>query len=89
VLRERDWKLQVTENPRKNWLYDLATDPLEKNNLAESQPERVKAMREKIVAFNATQVKPMWPSLGEAPIPIDKTLKQPQAANDEFVYYSN
>ena len=31
----------------------------------------------------------MWPSLAEASIPLDKTLKQPQAADDAFVYYAN
>jgi arylsulfatase A-like enzyme len=89
VIREHDWKLQVTQNPRKDWLYDLVNDPYEKRNLASSDPDRVKSLTNKIVEFNKTQVKPMWPSLGEGPIAIDKTLKQPQSADDEFIYYSN
>jgi hypothetical protein len=36
------------------------------------------------VDFNKTQVKPLWPSLAEAPIPIDKMMKQPQRPDDEL-----
>lgn len=93
VVREHDWKLQVTENPKKHWLYNLATDPLEKNNLAAKEPERVKALAGKIVDFNKTQVKPLWPSLAEAPIAIDKNLREvlenPSADRGEYIYYAN
>ena len=89
AVREGDWKLQVSVNPKKDWLYNLAADPLEKNNLATQEPQRVGALREKIKAWNSAQVKPMWPSMADVPIPIDKTLKQAQAAEDEYVYYGN
>lgn len=43
ALRDGHWKI-VAEN-RKAWeLYDLSKDPLELNNLAEQQPERLKKL---------------------------------------------
>ena len=89
VVRTGDWKLQVTEKPRQDWLYDLASDPGEKNNRAAAEPARVAAMKAQLAEWDKAQRKPMWPSLAEAPIPLDKTLKQPQAADDAFVYYAN
>ncbi len=89
AVREGDWKLQVSASPKKDWLYNLAADPLEKNNLASQEPQRVSALREKIKAWNSAQVKPLWPSMADSPIPIDKTLKQAQAAEDEYVDYGN
>jgi hypothetical protein len=41
------------------------------------------------MAINAQQVKPMWPSLAEAPIYIDKTLKQAPKQGDAYIYYAN
>jgi len=88
-MREGDWKLQVTATPRQDWLYNLAADPGEKSNLATTEPARVAAMKAKLQAWDQQQRKPMWPSLAEGPIAIDKTLKQPQAADDTLIYWSN
>ena len=41
VVRHKDWKLQVTARPDKRWLFNLAEDPTEQINLAESKPEKV------------------------------------------------
>ncbi len=89
TVRGGDWKLQVSEMPKKDWLFNLATDPTEKINLAGKEPERVAALKAQLLAWNKTQRKPMWPSLGAGPIAIDHSLKQPTAANDEYVYYGN
>ena len=89
VIRKGDWKLQVTQNPRKDWLYHLATDPTEKVNLATQEPARVASMKQELEAFNATQVKPSWPSMAEAAISIDKNLRQKSLPTDEYIYYGN
>jgi uncharacterized sulfatase len=89
VIRKGDWKLQVTQNPRKDWLYHLATDPTEKVNLATQEPARVASMKKELEAFNATQVKPNWPSMAEAAIAIDKHILQKTLISDEYIYYSN
>jgi arylsulfatase A-like enzyme len=89
VIRKGDWKLQVAQNPRKDWLFNLATDPTEKNNLAATAPEKLASMKKELEAFNATQVKPSWPSMAEAAIAIDKSLREKMVPGDEYVYYGN
>ena len=41
VVRHGDWKLQVSERPAKQWLFDLAADPTEQHNLAGERPQVV------------------------------------------------
>jgi uncharacterized sulfatase len=90
VARIDGWKLQLNERPPgSTWLFDLRTDPTEQNNLAEREPERVAAMRRALDAHDAEQAESAWPSLTESPIPIDKTLAEPAADDDEFVYWPN
>ncbi len=89
VIRKGDWKLQVSQNPRKDWLFNMATDPTEKINLADKEPERLASMKKELEAFNATQVKPSWPSMAEAAIAIDKNLREKMVPGDEYVYYGN
>lgn len=89
VIRKGDWKLQVAQNPRKDWLFNMATDPTEKINLADKEPERLASMKKELEAFNATQVKPSWPSMAEAAIAIDKNLREKMVPGDEYVYYGN
>ena len=89
VVRAGDWKLQVSEEPKKDWLFNLAVDPTEKKNLAAQEPERLAAMKAQLATWDQAQRKPLWPSLGAGPIPIDKSLRAPQAPDDEYVYYAN
>ena len=89
TVRAGDWKLQVSELPKKDWLFNLATDPFEKINLAAQEPQRVAALKAQLAQWNRTQRRPMWPSLGAGAIAIDHTLKQPFKAGDEYVFYSN
>lgn len=89
VVRAGDWKLQVTQRPAKDWLYDLSVDPTERNNLALSRPEKVAELKTLLDRHNAQQVKPMWPELGQSPVMLDHTLETPQAESDEYVYWGN
>ena len=83
------WKLQVTERPDKVWLFDMRNDPTEQHNVASEYPDRVNAMQLMLAAHNQEQVAPAWPALIEAPISIDKTLKGPDAPDDEYIYWPN
>ncbi|MBY0520634.1 MAG: sulfatase-like hydrolase/transferase, partial [Sphingomonas sp.] len=89
AVREGNWKLQIAGKPNKAWLYDLATDPTERRNLAMSQPARVQAMRAMIAAHDRAQRKALWPALIEAPIRIDVPLNVPWRPGQEYVYWSN
>ena len=73
ALQDRQWKLIVSERPKKDWLFNLAVDPTEKNNLATSQPEKLAQMKAQLEAHHAPMPPSMWPSFIELPIDIDKT----------------
>jgi uncharacterized sulfatase len=84
------WKLQVNERPPgTTWLFDLNTDPNEQTNLAAREPERVAALRRALAAHDAEQAESLWPSLTENPVNVDKTLAEPDAPDDEYVYWPN
>jgi arylsulfatase A-like enzyme len=89
TVRSGDWKLQVSQMPKKNWLFNLAKDPTEKVNLVDKEPERLAVMQAQLAEWSKSQRKPLWPSLGAGAIAIDHSLKQPSKATDEFIYYSN
>lgn len=89
AVRAGDWKLQVSALPNKDWLYNLKSDPSERNNLAASEPAKVHELKALLRDFDKEQAKPLWPSLAEAPIPLDKTLRDKVNADDEYVYISN
>ncbi|MBL8773313.1 MAG: sulfatase-like hydrolase/transferase [Phenylobacterium sp.] len=87
VVRAGDWKLQVTDRPDKDWLFDLANDPTERINLAAAMPGKVAELKRLLARHNAAQVKPLWPQLGLSPVMLDHTLAEPQTAEDEYVYW--
>ena len=84
------WKLQVNERPPGGvWLFDLESDPTEQTNLADREPERVAALRRLLAAHNAEQAASAWPSRVEMPVNLDKTLAEPDAPADPFIYWPN
>jgi len=89
TLLEGDWKLQVSHIPNKMWLFDLKNDPTERQNLAATEPVRLRDMLAKMNENDKAQHKPLWPSLIEGAIDIDHPLSYPQHPNDEYVYWSN
>jgi uncharacterized sulfatase len=90
VVLADGWKLQVNERASQNtWLFDLNSDPTEQHNLAEREPARVAELRALLAAHDAEQAAPLWPSLAEMPVNIDKTLLQPDAPDDEYIYWPN
>jgi arylsulfatase A-like enzyme len=89
VVREGDWKLQVEDTSKQILLYDLASDPAEKTNLAAQNPDKVAALQAEIAGFQKEQVKPLWPALMEGLIPIDHPLNRPWAKDDRAIYWSN
>ncbi len=89
VVRAGDWKLQISKRPDKVWLFNLATDPTERTNLAVKYPARVDALRNLIETQNAGLPKPLWPGLLEGAIRIDVPLNAPWKKDQEFVYWAN
>ena len=91
VVLADGYKLQVSDPPAsgQEWLFHLPTDPTEQQNLADDEPDRVAALRDLLAKHNAEQAPPLWPSAVRTPTNIDKTLLDPDAADDEFVYWFN
>lgn len=89
ALLAGDWKLQVSVRPRKTWLFDLASDPTERHDLAAARPEKVAELADRLAALEGEMVEPLWPSLVEGTVAIDHTLAQPVAPGDEYVYWAN
>ncbi|MGH0028906.1 MAG: sulfatase-like hydrolase/transferase [Myxococcota bacterium] len=83
------WKLSVSDPPGRTWLFDLANDPTEQHDLSEERPDKLAELRARLVAHNAEQADPAWPSQLLAPVNIDKDLTRPDAPDDDYIYWSN
>jgi uncharacterized sulfatase len=83
------WKLQVSDNPKKKWLYDLTNDPTERTNLASERADELRRLEALLIIHNAQQAPPAWPSFVEMAVSIDKTLEDPESPDDEYVYWPN
>lgn len=89
VVRHGDWKLQVSEEPNKAWLYNLAEDPTEHNNLAQSHPEKLGELTALLDAHRASARKPLYPFVSELPVAVDKNLSEHFEDGDEYIYWPN
>lgn len=54
AVREGDWKLLSMTDGTAPQLYNLGSDPGEAKNLASTEPERVRQLTEKLLAWNKT-----------------------------------
>jgi arylsulfatase A-like enzyme len=89
VVRDGDWKLQYNGALKKLWLFNLAVDPTEQNNLAATESARVVAMQALLKAHNAESVKPLWPSLLQGPVSIDHPSGMPSKPGEEYIQWDN
>ncbi len=90
VVRHQGWKLQRNgPNDEFVWLFDLENDPTEQRNLADERPDKVAELDVILAAHLAEQVPPRWSSRASGAISIDKHLNEPEAPDDEYVYYPN
>ncbi|HPG28864.1 MAG TPA: sulfatase, partial [Myxococcota bacterium] len=61
----------------------------ERRDLAAERPDKLAELRAALAAHDAEQAPPAWPSQGAFATNIDKDLSQPDAPDDEYVYWSN
>jgi len=83
------FKLQVSERPKKTWLFDMKADPTERTNLAGARPEKVQELTALLASKDAQMAPPMRPSLIEGPIAIDPPLGVPAGPDGEVVDWAN
>jgi uncharacterized sulfatase len=92
VVRHGDWKLQVNDRPTdgmQKWLYDLAEDPTEQNNLASSRPRKLEELEALLASHQAVSRGPLYESVVQMPVMVDKTLAERFEEGDEYVYTPN
>ena len=89
VVRHGDWKLQVSERPKKSWLYNLAVDPTEQNNLAETRTDKHRELMALLAAHKASARKPLYPYTAEMPVALDKSLGKRFESGDAFIFWPN
>lgn len=77
AMREGDWKLIELFDEGTAELYNLKDDLSERENLAAAEPERLKAMREKLAAWRA-ETGAYVPVPGETPV-----TEKPQAKKNK------
>ena len=92
VVRHGDWKLQVNDRPTdglQHWLFDLAKDPTEQNNLAAVRQDKVNELKGLLVDHQANAVGALYPATTQMPVMVDKTLAESFEEGDEYVYTPN
>ena len=89
VVRAGDWKLQHEGRRGKSWLFDLASDPTEQVNLAETEPEKLAELMGLLEKHQAGRAPSLYPYSMEVPIQIDKTLADEAEADDEVAWWPN
>jgi uncharacterized sulfatase len=90
AVQHQGWKLIASDNPRKDWLFNLRADPTERRNLAQSEPAKLAQLQALQQAHHAGMPQPLWKSFIQLPVFIDKTLDQRlDPAVDEYTYWSN
>ena len=92
VVRHGEWKLQVNDRPTdgmQKWLYNLAEDPTEQKNLADSRPKKRKELEALLAAHQASSRGPLYESVVQMPVMVDKTLAEKFVEGDEYVYTPN
>ena len=92
VVRHGDWKLQVNTRPTdglQHWLFDLAADPTEQDNLAASRPDIVKQLKDLLAEHRAESDGPLYLPSMQMPVMVDKTLAEDFVEGDEYIYTPN
>ncbi len=79
----------ASEQPKKDWLFNLNVDPTEQNNLATVAHGELLRLRALLEQHHLNMPPPLWASFIEIPILIDKTLDQKESPDDEYTYWYN
>jgi arylsulfatase A-like enzyme len=89
AVRSGDWKLQLSDPDETPFLYNLADDPTEQNNLATTSPMELKRLKNMIQEGMSNWQPPLRPPLVRGPNYPDKHLNEPLDNEDTPVYWYN
>ena len=88
-IRHDGWKLIRTATPARRWLFDLREDPAERADLAGAMSGKADELEALLDAWDGEQAAPLWPSVAETPILVDKTNDMQYVPGDEYIYWPN
>jgi len=83
------WKLNLSDPPGREWLFDMSVDPTEQRDLSKERPDKLAELKRALARHNEEQPPPAWPAMVSMAISIDKDLTQPDEPDDEYIYWSN
>lgn len=83
------WKLNLSDPPGRKWLFDMNADPTERRDLSTERPDKLAELERALAAHRAELPPPAWPAQISMPVSLDKDLTQPDAPDDEYIYWSN
>ncbi len=97
TVLHKGWKLiradqpeKAAGAPQKKFLFNLALDPTEKNNLVAQRQDKLAQLEALLTAHNAKQAAPAWPSVLQSPQMIDKAgSPHKYTQGDEYLYWQN
>ena len=89
VVRARNWKLHINERQNQSWLFDLANDPTEQTDLADTRPDKLAELTALIEAHWADAVPPLYEHSIEAPICIDNTVADMRCDRGDYIIWPN
>lgn len=72
-----DYRLQVDENQNMDLLYNIREDISERENLADSQPDRVQQLKTILERAESQFAQPIWTTNFYVPIPFDLWATEP------------
>ena len=89
AIIHNDWKLMRSTHPKKQeYLFNLKSDPYEKNNLASVKIEIKNSLHRMMDEHVKSMPKPKWPQSIFMPVTIDNPITE-YKEGDELIYWPN
>ena len=81
----------MSERPKNTWLYNLAADPSEENNLSETNADKDKdkELMVLLATHKASARKSLYPYTVEISVALDKSLVKRFESGNEFIFWPN
>jgi len=89
VVRAGNWKLQRGGLKGNVVMHDLASDPTEQTNLADTMPEKRAELIAMLDQHQLNRRAPVYPSVVGGSTMVDKSLADTYEEGDEYIIWSN
>ncbi len=89
VVQSKGWKLQQNPKSGQTFLHNLNVDPTEKNNVFETEPQKLAELTQLIDDHFADAVDSLGESTIAAPVTVDKHLGEHMNDGDSYIIWNN